>query len=56
MRAMATAWLAPLPPGFIMNSFPITVSPGTGSLLALMTISVFELPITTILFFNVFIL
>ena len=46
--AAATAWLAPLPPGFIMKLPPMIVSPGTGRRSALMTISVLQLPITMI--------
>ncbi len=30
-RAAATAWLAPLPPGTVRNSRPVTVSPRRGA-------------------------
>lgn len=30
-RAAATAWLAPLPPGIVRNSLPVTVSPRPGA-------------------------
>src|ERR1051326_4045700 len=47
-RAALTAWLAPLPPGAVRNSPPNNVSPGAGRRLSLMTMSVFELPMTQI--------
>ena len=47
-RATVTAWLAPLPPGFMKKVPPMTVSPGRGKCPVQMTISVFELPITRI--------
>src|SRR6516164_2600694 len=48
-RAAATAWLAPLPPAFIKKFPPKIVSPGAGKCAHLITISVLELPITTII-------
>lgn len=30
-RAAAIAWLAPLPPGIVRNSLPVTVSPRRGA-------------------------
>ena len=49
-RATATAWFAPLPPAFIMNRPPLTVSPGAGSFRPAITISVFVEPNTTVFF------
>ena len=46
-RAAATAWLAPFPPRAVKKSPPITVSPGRGSVETRTTMSVFELPTTT---------
>jgi hypothetical protein len=45
--AAATAWFAPFPPAFIKKSPPKMVSPGCGRFVVLITISVLELPITT---------
>ena len=44
--AAATAWLAPLPPGFVRKSPPKMVSPGRGSLEVFITMSVLVLPMT----------
>ena len=49
-RAAATAWLAPLPPCAMCNSLPIIVSPADGRLSAMTTISMLQLPITTMRF------
>ncbi len=47
-RAAATAWLAPLPPGIVRNSRPLTVSPRCGAFATYATRSMFVLPSTTI--------
>ena len=46
--ATATAWLAPLPPGFKRKRPPNIVSPGTGIFFPVMTMSVLVDPRTTI--------
>ena len=47
-RAAATAWFAPLPPRAVKKVPPSTVSPGRGRVGTRTTMSVFELPTTTI--------
>ncbi len=45
-RAAATAWLAPLPPGIVRNSRPVTVSPCWGAFATKATRSMLVLPST----------
>src|SRR5258708_6442239 len=47
-RAAATAWFEPLPPGPILKSEPITVSPQAGARGVLKARSVMKLPMTVI--------
>src|SRR5690606_23632642 len=46
-RAAATAWFAPLPPGWLACPCPRTVSPGRGCRATLTTRSMLKLPTTT---------
>ena len=48
--AIATAWLAPFPPGTSLKLLPIIVCPGFGIVSTLTTKSIFKLPITHIFF------
>src|SRR4051812_4160849 len=47
IRAAATAWFAPLPPGWRANEVPISVSPGRGKRSAVTTRSTLIDPTTT---------